>query len=99
MSDVLHAVIDQAEAEPDHFAVKDLDAELTYAGLVAATQRLAAGLSARGVKEGDRVALLLPNSVDFVVAALASLWIGAIFVPLAVTMLTCAPGRLPYSAP
>ena len=34
--------------------------------------------------EGDRVALLLPNSVDFVVAALASLWIGAIFVPLSV---------------
>ena len=35
--------------------------------------------------EGDRVALHLPNSVDFVVAALACLWIGAIFVPLAVT--------------
>jgi len=85
MPDVLHAVIDQAEAEPDHFAVKDLDAELTYGELIGATRRLAAGLSARGVKEGDRVALLLPNSVDFVVAALASLWIGAIFVPLAVT--------------
>ena len=46
---------------------------------------VAAGLGLHGVQEGDRVALLLPNSVDFVVAALACLWIGAIFVPLAVT--------------
>ena len=35
--------------------------------------------------EGDRVCLLLPNSVDFVACSLACLWIGAIFVPLAVT--------------
>ena len=39
----------------------------------------------RGVGAGDRVALFLPNSVDFVVGALACLWTGAIFVPLAVT--------------
>jgi acyl-CoA synthetase (AMP-forming)/AMP-acid ligase II len=82
---MLHSIIDQAHAESDHVAVKDLDVELTYAGLIEAASRLAAGLTARGVREGDRVALLLPNSVDFVVAALASLWIGAIFVPLAVT--------------
>jgi amino acid adenylation domain-containing protein len=37
------------------------------------------------VREGDRVALLLPNSVDFVVVALACLTLGAIFVPLAVS--------------
>jgi amino acid adenylation domain-containing protein len=49
------------------------------AGLVAGS------LAARGVQRGDRVALHLPNSVDFVVAALACLWAGATFVPLAVT--------------
>jgi D-alanine--poly(phosphoribitol) ligase subunit 1 len=84
MSDVLHRILDHAIAEPDHVAIKDLDAELTYAALIKAIARLAAGLTAQGVREGDRVALLLPNSVDFVVAALASLWIGAIFVPLSV---------------
>jgi D-alanine--poly(phosphoribitol) ligase subunit 1 len=84
-SDILHSIIGRANTEPDHVAVEDLDVELTYAELIDAAARLAAGLSARGVREGDRVALLLPNSVDFVVAALASLWIGAIFVPLAVT--------------
>jgi D-alanine--poly(phosphoribitol) ligase subunit 1 len=85
MSDVLHTIIDHAQITPDQSAVKDLQADLTYARLIDEVARLAAGLTAKGVAEGDRVALLIPNSVDFVVAALASLWIGAIFVPLAVT--------------
>ena len=97
--DVLGAIIDQARGER-HAAVKDLERELTYDQLIEEVALVASGLSARGVIEGDRVALLIPNSVDFVVAALASLWIGAIFVPLAlidpehrlVTIVTnCAP--------
>jgi D-alanine--poly(phosphoribitol) ligase subunit 1 len=84
MPDVLHQVIEQARRGPDLPAVKDLETELTYAELCEAAARLSAGLATHGVGEGDRVALLLPNSVDFVVAALASLWIGAIFVPLSV---------------
>ena len=84
MPDVLHQIVEQARTGPDLPAVKDLDTELSYAALCEAAARLSAGLAAHGVKEGDRVALLLPNSVDFVVAALASLWIGAIFVPLSV---------------
>jgi len=65
--------------------VQDLDRALTYGGLVDEVACVAGGMAARGVGEGDRVALHLPNSVDFVVTALASLWVGAIFVPLAVT--------------
>ena len=84
MPDVLHQVVEQARSGPDRPAVKDLETELSYAELCEAAARLGAGLAAHGVGEGDRVALLLPNSVDFVVAALASLWIGAIFVPLSV---------------
>jgi amino acid adenylation domain-containing protein len=82
--DVLQGIVAQALAQPDHPAVKDLETELSYAELCDAAARLGSGLAAHGVAEGDRVALLLPNSVDFVVAALASLWIGAIFVPLSV---------------
>jgi D-alanine--poly(phosphoribitol) ligase subunit 1 len=81
----LHGFIAHAMADPDFPAVKDLDCDLNYAELRHEVARLATGMAERGVTEGDRVALLLPNSVDFVVAALASLWIGAIFVPLAVT--------------
>ncbi len=85
MPDVLRGIFEQARSGPNLPAVKDLDRDLSYAELIDEVSRLAAGLSGRGVSEGDRVALLLPNSVDFVVAALASLWIGAVFVPLAVT--------------
>src|ERR1700676_1576075 len=84
MPDVLQGIVAQARTEPDHLAVKDLGTELSYAQLCEAAARLAAGLTASGVDEGARVPLLLPNSVDFVVAAVASLWIGAIFVPLSV---------------
>ncbi|HMK98483.1 MAG TPA: AMP-binding protein, partial [Acidimicrobiales bacterium] len=44
----------------------------------------ASGLAASGVAPGDRVGLLLPNSVDFLVMALACLWVGAAFVPVSV---------------
>jgi D-alanine--poly(phosphoribitol) ligase subunit 1 len=83
--DVLHGFIEHSFAGPERPAVKDLDRDLSYAELRHEVARLATGMAERGVAEGDRVALLLPNSVDFVVAALACLWIGAIFVPLAVT--------------
>jgi D-alanine--poly(phosphoribitol) ligase subunit 1 len=82
---VLHDIIEQAQEDPDHSAAKDLDRELSYHQLIEEVARVGAGLRARGVSEGDRVALLIPNSVDFIVGALASLWIGAVFVPLAIT--------------
>ncbi len=82
---VLGAVLSHAERAPDHPAVKDLDRALTRGELRCAAGRVAAGLRARGVEPGDRVALLIGNSVDFVVAALGCLWAGATFVPLAIT--------------
>ncbi|HUA44669.1 MAG TPA: AMP-binding protein, partial [Solirubrobacteraceae bacterium] len=83
--DVLGAVLNHADRDPDRPAVKDLDRALTRGELRAAAGRVAAGLLQRGVEPGDRVALLIANSVDFVVAALGCLWAGATFVPLAIT--------------
>jgi D-alanine--poly(phosphoribitol) ligase subunit 1 len=83
--DVLESIIEQARTGPDLPAVKDLTRALNYAELIDQTSRLATGLRSAGVAEGDRVALLLPNSVDFIVAALACLWVGAAFIPLAVS--------------
>jgi D-alanine--poly(phosphoribitol) ligase subunit 1 len=82
---VLGAVLDYADRAPDRPAVKDLDRALTRGELRAAAGRVAAGLVQKGVEPGDRVALLIGNSVDFVVAALGCLWAGATFVPLAIT--------------
>ncbi len=82
---MLGAVLDHADRAPDRPAVKDLDRALTRGELRAAAGRVAAGLHQKGVEPGDRVALLIGNSVDFVVAALGCLWAGVTFVPLAIT--------------
>jgi amino acid adenylation domain-containing protein len=82
---VLDAVLDHADRAPHRPAVKDLDRALTRGELRAAAGRVAAGLLVKGVEPGDRVALLIGNSVDFVVAALGCLWAGVTFVPLAIT--------------
>ena len=83
--EVHDAVARHAVTAPDHPAVEDPDRRLSYAALDDEVTELALGMLAAGVAPGQRVALHLPNSVDFVVAALASLRIGAVFVPLAVS--------------
>src|SRR6201993_5356300 len=82
---VLGAVLDHADRAPDRPAVKDLERALTRGELRTAAGRVAAGLLQKGVKPGDRVALLIGNSVDFVVAVLGCLWAGVTFFPLAIT--------------
>jgi long-chain acyl-CoA synthetase len=57
-----------------------MDAKLTYGQLDDAVNRLAAGLQQMGVKKGDRVAIMLPNSPQFVIAAYATWRIGGIVV-------------------
>jgi D-alanine--poly(phosphoribitol) ligase subunit 1 len=82
---VLDAVLQHVDQAPHRAAVKDLDRALTRGELRGAAGKVAAGLVQQGVEPGDRVALLIGNSVDFVVAALGCLWAGATFVPLAIT--------------
>jgi D-alanine--poly(phosphoribitol) ligase subunit 1 len=84
-NDVLSDIVDRAVQHPGDLAIQDAERELSYAQLADEVERLAGDLHVQGVKEGDRVALLMANSADFVVAALATLWVGAIFVPLAPT--------------
>jgi acetyl-CoA synthetase len=55
---------------------------LTYADLQAAANRCSNTLRARGVARGDRVALILPQRPETVIAYLACWQMGAIAVPL-----------------
>ncbi len=55
---------------------------IPYAELFGAADRLAAGLHARGLRHGDRVAFFLGNSLEFVTAYLAVIRLGAVMVPL-----------------
>lgn len=81
---VLDAVLRHAAERPSAEAVKDDEEVLSYRELGERVEAVAAGLHARGVQPGDRVALAVPNSASFFVAALGCLWIGAAFVPLSV---------------
>lgn len=54
----------------------------TFARLNEYASRLANGLRRMGVKRGDRVAIVLPQRPEMVVALLAALQLGAIAVPL-----------------
>ena len=58
------------------------DERLTYAEADVRSRRLAKGMIAAGVAKGTHVALLFPNSPDFVVAMLAAARIGAVVLPL-----------------
>ncbi|GAA3545198.1 long-chain fatty acid--CoA ligase [Nonomuraea rosea] len=64
-------------------AVLTLDgAELTYGTLEELSARLAGLLLARGIRAGDRVAIMLPNVPEFGVVYYGVLRIGAVVVPL-----------------
>ncbi|HEX7180492.1 MAG TPA: AMP-binding protein [Thermoanaerobaculia bacterium] len=56
--------------------------DLTYSGLFDEADRIAAGLQARGLKKGDRVAFFLGNRPEFVTAYLAVIRLGAVMVPI-----------------
>jgi 1-acyl-sn-glycerol-3-phosphate acyltransferase len=55
---------------------------LTYGDLAAKARAVASGLVAHDVSPGDRVALMLPTSIDFFVAFFGILYVGAIPVPI-----------------
>jgi acetyl-CoA synthetase len=79
---------DWAERDPDrlaleHFSPDGRHARLTYGQLRDRSNRLANALVRLGVKPGDRVALLLPQSFDTVIAHVAIYKMGAIALPLA----------------
>ena len=77
----LGALLDEtARARPDADAVIFRDQRLTYAALQARADELARALLAVGVRKGDRVAVLLPNRPEWLIAAFAIGKIGAITV-------------------
>src|ERR1700690_3972221 len=71
-----------AKDRPDKVAYWDASRSVTYSELTRRTAAIAAGLSRSGVREGDRVAIYLPNGVDWIEACLAGLRAGAVIVPI-----------------
>ncbi|WP_344447794.1 AMP-binding protein, partial [Kitasatospora nipponensis] len=72
----------QVARTPDAVAVVSGGVAVSYGELEVRANRLARLLLGRGVGAGRRVALVLPRSVDLVVALLAVLKSGAAYVPV-----------------
>jgi len=74
-------------------AVRDGSGALTYAELAEASDDLARRLAQAGVAPGDRVALVAENRIEWVLAFLAILQLGAVAVPLNVRLGPVELGR------
>jgi fatty-acyl-CoA synthase len=74
-------VDDQADRS-DRDALVMPGVRLTYPELSRLTDKVAASLAGLGVRRGDKVAILMPNTVDYVTALIASAKLGAIAVPI-----------------
>jgi long-chain acyl-CoA synthetase len=71
-----------AERRPNRAALVAHGRAITYRELDEAINRMANGLRDLGVGSGDRVALLLPNSPQFVIAYFGAMRAGAVALPL-----------------
>jgi long-chain acyl-CoA synthetase len=77
------AVLAESAARfPDDVAVIVGDQRITYAELWDQTLAYAGALRARGITEGSRVAMLIPNVPDFPRVYYATLALGAVVVPV-----------------
>jgi long-chain acyl-CoA synthetase len=73
---------DAVRERPDRPAILFKGATITWRALDRLSDACAAALEALGVARGDRVALLLPNCPQFVIAQFAAWKLGAIVAPL-----------------
>ena len=79
---LLDYIADSAREIPDHPAILFKGLRVTYGELERLSNVFAAALGTLGVKQGDRVALLLPNSPQFIIAEVGAWKAGATVFPL-----------------
>ena len=79
---LLDVVSETARQRPDHYALLFQGTHISYAELERLSDAFAVALVARGIQKGDRVALLLPNCPQFIIAQLGVWKAGAITTPI-----------------
>ncbi|MFF9625117.1 long-chain fatty acid--CoA ligase [Streptomyces griseosporeus] len=82
MANLAEFLVETAHRQPERPALRLGPVTLTYAELDRLSARAAALLRAEGLRDGDRVALMLPNVPEFVVLYYGILRAGGIVVPL-----------------
>ncbi|UFT99259.1 AMP-binding protein [Radiobacillus kanasensis] len=73
-------LLDAAANYPEHTALYFLGRKMKYKELLSETYRFANALQKLGIQKGDRVAIMLPNCPQAVIAYYGSLLVGAIVV-------------------
>ena len=86
---IAHQVCERHQQRADQVAIYAENADgnrasYRFADLKEYSDRLANALRARGVKRGDRVAIVLPQAIETIVAHLAIHKLGAVSLPLAI---------------
>lgn len=71
-----------AKKFPDTIALKDKDRKFTYPAVNRRVNKLAHGLLILGLKKGDKIAVLLENSIEIVEVYLATAKTGLVIVPI-----------------
>ncbi|UPT61485.1 MAG: AMP-binding protein [Hyphomonadaceae bacterium JAD_PAG50586_4] len=79
---LLHHLLDQRSVDPERLALVDGARRLTFGQFAASVERTAAKLFDAGVARGDRVAILLPKSLEECAAIFAISRAGGVFVPI-----------------
>lgn len=80
---LIHELIEIAANQyPDKTAVRAGELEMSYRQLIKDSYSLARLLTAMGLAPGDRLAILLPNSIDLAVLFIAASTAGLVIVPL-----------------
>ncbi|TYP70187.1 long-chain-fatty-acid--CoA ligase [Paenibacillus methanolicus] len=69
-------LVESASRYPNNAALSFMDKKVTYAELLQAAYRFAHGIRGLGVKKGDRVAIMLPNCPQLVIAYYGTLLAG-----------------------
>ena len=75
------SIIHHAQTQPERMALIASDARFTYHEFDQATNRIANALRQRGVREGDRVALLLPRTSRLILSMFGVQKAGAAYIP------------------
>ncbi len=82
ITDALTLIRKQVLSRPDHPALEYQGKNLSYLELYEQSLQLAQQLNEKGIKAGDRVGLLLPRSIEAIVAILGISLSGAAWLPL-----------------
>jgi len=81
MATIYDLIHDAANDVPDKTYVVVANQSYSYGEFKKSVEQIAAGLNKLGIQKGDKVALFLPNSIEFLYSMYALSRIGAVYVP------------------